>query len=53
MSEPRGLPDYLGDIIRIAQEAGRTWDEAKERLKKEDDSNVIWVDFGNRSTAVH
>jgi hypothetical protein len=56
MSEPKGLLDYLGRIVRLSEETGCTWDEAKERLLhewREDFDNVIWVDFRYGSRAVH
>jgi hypothetical protein len=56
MSEPRGLLDYLGRIVRLAEEKGCTWEQAQEHLLheyREDFDNVIWVDFHHGSRAVH
>jgi hypothetical protein len=56
MSEPKGLLDYLGRIIRLAEESGCTWDEAKEHLLhewREDFDDVIWLNHPVVSTMVH
>ena len=57
MSEPKGLLDFLGRVIRLSEETGLSFEEAEARLNQQgqelDYRNIVWLDFPYASTMVH